>query len=66
MRSYLEAMSHDTMFVDDNTRIHRARFVNQYVERETRLRMEWPSAFARLEPNRACLGLAGEMSICSV
>ena len=36
--------------MDDNARPHRAMVVNQYLERETIVRMDWPSRSPDLNP----------------
>ncbi|KFM69431.1 hypothetical protein X975_20349, partial [Stegodyphus mimosarum] len=35
---------------DDNARPHRARIVDDYLQQETIMRMEWPARFLDLNP----------------
>ena len=43
MRPFAEAVGDDFILMDVNKRLHRALVVNDYLEAETIVRMEWPS-----------------------
>ncbi|GBM00596.1 hypothetical protein AVEN_77394-1 [Araneus ventricosus] len=50
VRSFIAAMGTDAIFIDDNTRPHRARLVLSYLESETIPQMAWPSRSPDLNP----------------
>ena len=44
------------MLVDDNSSLHCANFMNDFLLEEGIIRMEWPAFFSGHEPIRVCLG----------
>ncbi|GBL79460.1 hypothetical protein AVEN_92623-1 [Araneus ventricosus] len=46
----MAVMATDAIFMDDNSRPHRARLVRSYLERETIPRMAWPARSPDLNP----------------
>ena len=50
MRPFADATGDDFILMDDNARPHRAMVVNRYLERETIVRMNWPSRSPDLNP----------------
>ncbi|GBM85168.1 hypothetical protein AVEN_226227-1 [Araneus ventricosus] len=43
VRPFIAVMGSDVIFMDDNTRPHRARLVRSYLESETNPQMAWPA-----------------------
>ena len=43
VRPFTGSIGDDFILIDDNARPHRAKVVNQYLETETIVRMDWPS-----------------------
>ena len=50
VRPFAGAIGDDFILMDDNARPHRAMVVSQYLERETIVRMDWPSRPPDLNP----------------
>lgn len=50
VRPYAGAVGPDFILMDDNARPHRARVVNQFLEQETIVRMDWPARSPDLNP----------------
>ena len=50
VRPYAGAVGPDFILMDDNARPHRARVVDEYLERETIVRMDWPARSPDLNP----------------
>ena len=50
VRPFVGAIGDDFILMDDNARPHRAMVVHQYLERETIVRMDWPSRSPDLNP----------------
>ena len=50
VRPYVWAIGDAVLLQDDNSRPHRARIVDEYLQQETIMSMEWPARFADLNP----------------
>ena len=50
VRPYLGAMGDGAVLMDDNPHPHRARLVDQYLDREAIDRMDWPARSPDLNP----------------
>ncbi|GBO01082.1 hypothetical protein AVEN_83403-1 [Araneus ventricosus] len=50
VRPFIAAMGTDKVFMDDNSRPHRARLVRSYLESETIPQMTWPARSPDLNP----------------
>lgn len=50
VRPFAGAIGNDFILMDDNARPHRARVVNDYLERESIVRMDWPAYSPDLNP----------------
>ncbi|GBO00182.1 Transposable element Tc1 transposase [Araneus ventricosus] len=50
VRPFIAAMGTDTIFMNDNSRPHRARLVRSYLESETIPQMAWPAKSPDLNP----------------
>lgn len=50
VRPFVGAIGDDFILMDDNARPHRAMVVNQYLEREAIVCMDWPSQSPDLNP----------------
>lgn len=50
VRPYAGAVGPEFILMDDNARPHRARVVEQYLEQETIVRMDWPARSPDLNP----------------
>ena len=50
VRPLADAIGDDFILMDDDARRHSAMVVNQYLERETIVRMDWPSRSPDLNP----------------
>ena len=50
LRLYAGAIGDDFILMDDNARPHRARIGNEYLQRETIERMDWPAKSPDLFP----------------
>jgi transposase len=50
VRPYAGAVGPEFILMDDNARPHRARVVEQYLEQETIVYMDWPARSPNLNP----------------
>ena len=50
VRPYAGAVGENFILMDDNSRAHRARITDQYLEQATIVRMEWPARSPDLNP----------------
>lgn len=54
VRPYAGAIGDDFILMDDNAPAHRARIVDEYLQQETIVRLEWPARSPDLNPIEHC------------
>ena len=62
-RPYAGTIGRHFVIMDDNARLHRARVVEDYLQQETIVRMDWPACSPDLNPiEHVCNMLEGAIS----